>query len=46
MERIQQGIQKRTLTKSRIRRITSDDVKKFGKNNVFVLFTVVAVIAG
>ncbi|XP_059830015.1 excitatory amino acid transporter 1-like isoform X2 [Hypanus sabinus] len=39
-------IQKRTLTKSRIRRITSDDVKKFGKNNAFVLFTVVAVIAG
>ncbi|XP_078252941.1 excitatory amino acid transporter 1-like isoform X1 [Rhinoraja longicauda] len=46
MERIQQGFQKRTVAKSRARRVTCEDVKRFGKNNSFVLFTVAAVVAG
>ncbi|XP_060698160.1 excitatory amino acid transporter 1-like isoform X2 [Hemiscyllium ocellatum] len=47
MDRIQQGLHKRTtLAKKQVQRISKDDVKKFMKDNGFVLFTVVAVIIG
>ncbi|XP_043562291.1 excitatory amino acid transporter 1-like [Chiloscyllium plagiosum] len=47
MDRIQQGLHKRTtLAKKQVQRISKDDVKKFMKNNGFVLFTVVAVVIG
>ncbi|KAK2514851.1 hypothetical protein Q9966_015587 [Columba livia] len=45
MERIQQGVRKRTLlAKKKVQSITKDDVKSYLLRNAFVLFTVVAVI--
>ncbi|KAM6289884.1 excitatory amino acid transporter 1 isoform 4-T4 [Aegotheles albertisi] len=47
MERIQQGVRKRTLlAKKKVQSITKDDVKSYLLRNAFVLFTVVAVILG
>ncbi|KAM6230338.1 excitatory amino acid transporter 1 isoform 4-T4 [Porphyrio hochstetteri] len=47
MERIQQGVWKRTLlAKKKVQSITKDDVKSYLLRNAFVLFTVVAVILG
>ncbi|KFW87815.1 Excitatory amino acid transporter 1 [Manacus vitellinus] len=47
MERIQQGVRKRTLlAKKKVQSITKDDVKSYLMRNAFVLFTVVAVILG
>ncbi|XP_078416170.1 excitatory amino acid transporter 1-like isoform X1 [Cetorhinus maximus] len=47
MERIHHGFHKRTtLAKKRVQRMSTDDMRKFMKNNGFVLFTVVAVIIG
>ncbi|XP_068278486.1 excitatory amino acid transporter 1 isoform X4 [Nyctibius grandis] len=47
MERIQQGVRKRTLlAKKKVQSITKDDVKSYLLRNAFVLFTVVAVIVG
>ncbi|XP_062368581.1 excitatory amino acid transporter 1 isoform X4 [Cinclus cinclus] len=47
MERIQQGVRKRTLlAKRKVQSITKDDVKSYLMRNAFVLFTVVAVILG
>ncbi|XP_030048012.1 excitatory amino acid transporter 1 isoform X4 [Microcaecilia unicolor] len=47
MERIQQGVRKRTLlAKKRVQNITREDVKAFLLRNGFVLFTITAVIVG
>ncbi|KAM9213834.1 excitatory amino acid transporter 1 isoform 4-T4 [Leptosomus discolor] len=47
MERIQQGVRKRTLlAKKKVQSITKEDVKSYLLRNAFVLFTVVAVILG
>uniref|UniRef100_A0A8B9G9M0 Amino acid transporter n=1 Tax=Amazona collaria TaxID=241587 RepID=A0A8B9G9M0_9PSIT len=47
MERIQQGVRKRTLlAKKKVQSITKDDVKSYLLRNAFVLFTVIAVILG
>ncbi|XP_041042071.1 excitatory amino acid transporter 1-like [Carcharodon carcharias] len=47
MERIHHGFHKRTtLAKKRVQRMSTDDMRKFMKNNGFVLFTVLAVIIG
>ncbi|XP_054254199.1 excitatory amino acid transporter 1 isoform X4 [Indicator indicator] len=47
MERIQQGVRKRTLlAKKKVQSITKDDVKSYLLRNAFVLFTIVAVILG
>ncbi|XP_053155972.1 excitatory amino acid transporter 1 [Hemicordylus capensis] len=47
MDRFQQGIQKRTLrAKKKVQSITKEDVKSYLLRNFFVLFTVIAVIAG
>nr|XP_033788674.1 excitatory amino acid transporter 1 [Geotrypetes seraphini] len=47
MERIQQGVRKRTLmAKKRVENITREDVKAFLLRNGFVLFTITAVIVG
>ncbi|XP_072716998.1 excitatory amino acid transporter 1-like [Ciconia boyciana] len=47
MERLQQGVRKRTLlAKKKVQSITKDDVKSYLLRNAFVLFTVVAVILG
>ncbi|KAM6328830.1 excitatory amino acid transporter 1 isoform 4-T4 [Alca torda] len=47
MERIQQGVRKRTLlAKKKVQSITKDDVKSYLLRNAFVLFTVVAVVLG
>ncbi|XP_009077940.1 PREDICTED: excitatory amino acid transporter 1 isoform X4 [Acanthisitta chloris] len=47
MERIQQGVRKRTLlAKKKVQSITKDDVKSYLMRNAFVLFTVIAVILG
>ncbi|XP_028604121.2 excitatory amino acid transporter 1 [Podarcis muralis] len=47
MERIQQGVRKRTLlAKKKVQSITKDDVKSYLLRNFFVLFTIIAVIVG
>lgn len=47
MERIQQGVRKRTLmAKKKVTSITKDDVKSYLLRNFFVLFTIIAVIVG
>ncbi|XP_007428356.1 excitatory amino acid transporter 1 isoform X1 [Python bivittatus] len=47
MERFQQGVRKRTLmAKRKVQNITKEDVKNYLLKNFFVLFTIIAVIAG
>ncbi|XP_076973093.1 excitatory amino acid transporter 1 [Tamandua tetradactyla] len=47
MERLQQGVRKRTLlAKKKVQNITKEDVKSYLFRNAFVLLTVTAVIVG
>ena len=47
MERLQQGVRKRTLlAKKKVQNTTKEDVKSYLFRNAFVLLTVTAVIVG